>query len=113
MPNIDIPTEKLPKREVSLIKGRGIKWEKEKLIHKDVVNELWKIQVEDRPLEMCKDVPFDLELAKSITQLRRLNKKGILQSTHQVDLMKDDRMSVEVAKGSDVHVEPKGVDMLM
>jgi hypothetical protein len=65
----DMPTEKLPKREVSPIKGWWIKWEKEKLIHKDVVNELWRIQeVEDRPLKMCKDVPFDLELAKSIIQ---------------------------------------------
>jgi hypothetical protein len=32
--------EELPKREVSPIKGHQIKWEKEKLIHKDVVNEL-------------------------------------------------------------------------
>jgi len=29
--------------------------------------------MEARPLEMCVDVPFDLETAKSITQLRRLN----------------------------------------
>jgi hypothetical protein len=37
----------------------------EKSIHKDVVNELWIIQeVEDKPLEMCKDVPFDLEPTK-------------------------------------------------
>jgi hypothetical protein len=38
---------------------------KEKLIHKDVINELWRIQeVEDRPLEMCMDVLFYLKLAK-------------------------------------------------
>jgi hypothetical protein len=47
--------------------------------------------VEDKPLEMCKDVPFDLEPTKSIAQPRRLNEKGLLQSTRQVDLMKDDR----------------------
>jgi hypothetical protein len=47
-----------------------------KLIHKDVVNELWKIQeVKDKPLEMCKDVPFDLEPTKSIIQPKRLNRK--------------------------------------
>jgi hypothetical protein len=40
MPKADMPTEKLPKREVSPTKGSQIKWEKEKLIHKDVVNEL-------------------------------------------------------------------------
>jgi hypothetical protein len=26
--------------------------------------------------------------------------------------MKDDRKLIEVAKGSDVHVKPKGIDML-
>jgi hypothetical protein len=62
---------------------------------------------------MCKDVPFDLELAKLIIQLKKLNGKGLLQLTRQVDLMKDDKKSIEVAKGSDVHVEPKGADMLM
>jgi hypothetical protein len=71
--------KKLPKKEVSPIKGHQIKWEKEKLIHKDVTNELWKIQeVEDKPLRVCKDVPFDLELAKSIIQLRRWNKEELL-----------------------------------
>jgi len=35
----DMPTEKLPKREVSPTKGRRIKWEKEKLIHEHVVND--------------------------------------------------------------------------
>jgi hypothetical protein len=34
--------------------------------------------VENKPLEVCKDVPFDLELAKSITQPRRLNRKELL-----------------------------------
>jgi hypothetical protein len=49
------------------------------LIRKDVVNELWIIQkVEDKPLEMWRDVPFDLEPAKSITQLRRLNREELL-----------------------------------
>jgi hypothetical protein len=53
--------------------------EKEKLIHKDVVNELQIIQeVEDKPLEMCRDVLFDLESTKSITQLKRLNKEELL-----------------------------------
>ncbi len=75
----DTPTKKLPKREVSPTRGWRIKWEKEKLIHKDVVNELWRIQeVEDRPLEMCMDVPFDLEPTKSIIQPKRLNEKGLL-----------------------------------
>ncbi len=37
----------------------------------------------------------------------------MLQSTHQVDLMKDGKRLVEVAKGNDVHVESKGVDMLV
>jgi hypothetical protein len=32
--------EELPEKEVSPTKGHQIKWEKEKLIHKDVVNEL-------------------------------------------------------------------------
>jgi hypothetical protein len=74
-----MPAKSLPKKEVSPTKGWRIKWKKEKLIHKDVVNELWRIQeVENKPLEMCKDVPFDLEPAKSITQLKRLNEKGLL-----------------------------------
>jgi hypothetical protein len=68
--------------------------------------------VEDRPLEMCKDVPFDLEPTKSIIQPRRLNRKGLLSSIHQIDLMKNDKKSTEVAKGSDVNVESKGVNML-
>jgi len=68
--------------------------------------------VEDRPLKMCKDVPFDLELAKSIIQPKRLNRKGLLQSTHQVDLMKYDKKLVEVVKRSDVHFKPKGANML-
>jgi len=68
--------------------------------------------VEDRPLEMCMDVPFDLKLAKLITQSTMSNGKGLLQLTHQVDLMKDDKRSVEVTKGSDVHVKPKGAYML-
>jgi hypothetical protein len=32
--------KKLPKKKVSPAKGHRIKWEKEKMIHKDVVNEL-------------------------------------------------------------------------
>jgi hypothetical protein len=36
----NILVEELLKKEVSPTKGRQIKWEKEKLIHKDVVNEL-------------------------------------------------------------------------
>ncbi len=68
--------------------------------------------MEDRPVEMCKDVPFDLERAKSIIQPRRLNRKGLLSSTHQVDLMKNDKKSSEITKGSDVHVESKRVNML-
>jgi hypothetical protein len=62
--------------------------------------------VEYKPPEMCKDVPFDLELAKSIVQLRGLNKKELIQLMRQTDLMKDDKRSVEVAKEVDVHVEP-------
>jgi hypothetical protein len=60
---------------------------------------------------MCKDVLFDLEAAKSIIQPRRLNRKRLLSLTCKVDLMKDDKKSAEVAKGSDVHVESKGVNM--
>ncbi len=71
--------EELPNKEINPTKGRWIKLEKEKLIHKDVVNELKIIQeVEDKPLEMCRDVLFDLESTKSITQLRRLNKEELL-----------------------------------
>jgi hypothetical protein len=40
IPKVDTLVEELPKREVSPIKGRRIKWEKEKSIHKDVVNKL-------------------------------------------------------------------------
>jgi hypothetical protein len=36
-------SKKLPKRKVKPTKGHRIKWEKEKLIHNDVVNELWRI----------------------------------------------------------------------
>ncbi len=71
--------KELFKKKVSPTKGCRIKWEKEKLIHKDVIDELWRIQeVEDRLLEVCKDVPFDLKLAKTITQPRRLNKEELL-----------------------------------
>jgi hypothetical protein len=43
--------EELPKKEVKPTKGCWIKWEKENLLLKDVVNELQIIQeVEDRPL---------------------------------------------------------------
>jgi hypothetical protein len=41
-----------------------------------------------------------------------LNEKGLLQSTRQVDFMKDDKKLAQVARGSDVHVKPKGTDML-
>jgi hypothetical protein len=68
--------------------------------------------VEDRPLKMCKNVPFDLEPAKSIIQPKRLNGKGLLQSTCQINLMKDDKKLAEITKRSDVHFEPKGADML-
>ncbi len=61
---------------------------------------------------MCMDVPFDLKSAKLIPQLIGLNKEGLLQLTHQIDLMKDAERSIEIAKGSDVHVKPKRVDML-
>ncbi len=62
---------------------------------------------------MCMDVPFDLGLAKSITQLRGLNEKELLQLMHQVDLMKDDKRSIEMAKEGDVHVKSTRADMLM
>jgi hypothetical protein len=79
MLKVDMHVEELPNREVNPTKGRWIRLEKEKLIHKDVVNELQIIQeVEDKPLEMCRDLSFDLESAKSITQLRRLNKEELL-----------------------------------
>jgi hypothetical protein len=75
----DMPIKKLLKKQVNPPKGRQIKREKEKWIHKDIVNKLQKIQeVENRPLEMCMDVPFDLEMAKSITQPRGLNKQKLL-----------------------------------
>jgi len=61
---IEEPQEK----EVSPCKGCWTKWENEKLVHKDVVNELWRIQeVENKPLEMCMDVPLDLQSTKSMT----------------------------------------------
>ncbi len=68
--------------------------------------------MKDRPLEMCMDVPFDLISAKLITQPTRSNGEGLLQLTRQVDLMKDGKRSIEVAKGSDVHVKSKGAYML-
>jgi hypothetical protein len=105
--------EELPEKEVSPTKGHRIKWEKEKLIHKDVVNELQKIQeVVDRPLEMCMDVPFDLKPIKLITQLIGLNGKGLLQLTRHINLMKDGKRSIKITKENDVHVEWKRVDML-
>ncbi len=68
--------------------------------------------MEDKPLEMCKDIPFDLELTKSIAQPKGLNREGLLQLTCQVDLVKDDRKSTKVTKGSDVHVKRKEANML-
>jgi hypothetical protein len=68
--------------------------------------------MEDKPLEMCKDVLFDLELTKSVAQPKGLNEKGLLQSTCQVDLTKDDRKLIQVTKGNDVHVKLKGTNML-
>jgi hypothetical protein len=62
---------------------------------------------------VCKDVPFDLKLAKTITQPRRLNKEELLWLIHQIDLMKDRKWSTKVAKEGDVHVELIGADMLM
>jgi len=56
-------------------------------------------------MKMCKDVPFDLEPAKSIGQLKGLNKEELLQLMHQVNLMKDDKRSIEMAKEVDVNVE--------
>jgi len=79
MPKVNMLVEKLLEIEVSPTKGCQIKWEKEKLIHKDVVNELQKLQeVEDRPLEMCMDVPLNLKLAKLIIQATWLNEEGLL-----------------------------------
>jgi hypothetical protein len=40
MPEVDMLAKELLKREVSPTKGQRIKWEKEIMIHKDVVNEL-------------------------------------------------------------------------
>jgi hypothetical protein len=49
------------------------------MIHKDVVDELHRIQeVEDKPLEMCMDVLFDLKLARLITPSIGLNREGLL-----------------------------------
>ncbi len=64
MPKANICAKELLEREVYLTKGRQIKWEKEKLIHKDVINKLHRIQVEYKPLEMCMDVSYDLESSK-------------------------------------------------
>jgi hypothetical protein len=55
---------------------------------------------------MCRDVSFDLEPTKSITQPRGLNREELLHLMHQIDLMKDDKRLVEVTKEGDVHVEP-------
>ncbi len=68
--------------------------------------------MENKPLEMCMDVPLDLESTKSITQIKGLNEEKILWLTWWVDLMKDDKRLVEVAKESDVHVKLIGLDML-
>jgi hypothetical protein len=76
---VDMLVEEVLEKELSPTKGCRIKWGKEKLIHKDVVNELQRIQeVEDRPLEMCMDVPFDLKLIKLIIQPTGLNDKELL-----------------------------------
>ncbi len=82
------------------------------MIHKDVVNKLQKIQVENRRPKICMDVPFDLEPIKSIIQPRGLNGEELLQSMHQVNLMKDDKRSTEMAEEGDVHVELTRADML-
>ncbi len=103
---VDMPIEEFQKKEISLRKGHQTKWEKDKLVHQDVVNELWNIQeMEEKPLEMCMDVLLDLGCAKSIIQPRGLNKEAILQSTRQVHLTKDDNRSTKMAKENDVHVE--------
>ncbi len=65
MPKANMRAKELLEKEVYLTKGRQIKWEKEKLIHKDVINKLHKIQVEYKPLKMCMEVSYDLELGKS------------------------------------------------
>jgi len=59
-----MPKEEKPQgREVSPIRGQQTKWEKEKLVHQDVVRELQRLQkFEDQPLEIWKYV--DLELNK-------------------------------------------------
>ncbi len=61
---------------------------------------------------MCRDVSFDLEPAKLITQLRGLHIEELLQLMHQINLMKDDKRLVEVTKEGDVHIEPTRIDML-
>jgi hypothetical protein len=64
MPKANMRAKELLEREVYLTKGHQIKWEKEKLIHKDVINKLHRIQVEYKPLEMCMDVSYDLKSSK-------------------------------------------------
>lgn len=75
---VDMPTEELQEKEVSPRRGHWTIWEKDKLVHHDVVNELWNIQeVEDKPLEMCMDVFLDLGCPKSIVPPRGLNDEEI------------------------------------
>ncbi len=60
--------EEPPEREVSPTRGRETKWEKEKKVHLDVVDELQKIQkFENRPIEV-EMLLADLEPTKLFTQ---------------------------------------------
>jgi len=76
--------EKRQGREVSPIRRQQTKWEKEKLVHQDVVRELQRLQkFEDQPLEMWKYV--DLELNKY--QSKGLEEELPLEMTYfEVDL---------------------------
>ncbi len=68
-------------REVNPTRGHQTKWEKEKKVHLDVVEELQKIQkFEDRPIKV-EILPTNLEPAKLFTWLGGLNEEMPLGTT--------------------------------
>jgi hypothetical protein len=88
--------EEPPHRKVGPTWGQRTKWEKEKKVHLDVVEELQKIQkFEDKPIEV-EVLLVDLESTKFFTQLGRLNGEVPLEMTKKVNLPSGHKGSVEL-----------------
>ncbi len=82
-----------PHKEVNPTKGGQTKWEKEKKVHLDIVEDLQKIQkFEGRPIEV-KALHIDLEPTKLFIQTKGLNGKMPL------GMMKRKSIYQVVAKG--------------